>query len=63
MVGIAADLLYGLGTTMAAYGLLGKDAPAFVTVPTIKVTKENLIEGWNESLHRDPPVKIKNMYK
>jgi ribose transport system substrate-binding protein len=65
VVGIAADLPYRLGTTMAtmaAYGVIGKKAPAFVTVPAIKVTKDNLIEGWKESLHRDPPVEIKNMY-
>jgi ribose transport system substrate-binding protein len=66
MAGVAADLPYRLGTTMAtmaAYGLLGKEAPPFVIVPALKVTKGNLIEGWKESLHRDPPVEIMNIYK
>ncbi len=61
MVGIAADLAYMLGYTKAmlgAYGVLGKAAPAFVIVPAIKVTKKNVVEGWRESLHRDPPQEI-----
>jgi len=65
MVGIAADLAYMLGYTKAmlgAYGVLDKPAPAFVIVPAIKVTKENLIEGWRESLHQDPPPEIMEIY-
>lgn len=66
VVGAAADLAYKLGETMAkmgAYGLLEKQAPPFVIVPAIKVTKENLVEGWYESLHTEPPVEIKSLYK
>ncbi len=61
VVGIAADLAYMLGYTKAllgAYGVLGKQAPPFVIVPAIKVTKENIVKGWNESLHRNPPPEI-----
>jgi ribose transport system substrate-binding protein len=66
MVGIAADLAYMLGYTKAmlgAYGVLGKAAPAFVIVPAIKVTKKNVVDGWRESLHRDPPQEIMNALK
>ena len=61
MVGIVADLAYELGQTMAtegAYGLLGKEAPAFTVVPAIKVTADNVVEAWNESLAQDPPPQV-----
>jgi ribose transport system substrate-binding protein len=61
IVGIAADLAYELGRTMAvegAYGLLGKEAPAFTIVPAIKVTTDNLAEAWRESLAQDPPPEV-----
>jgi ribose transport system substrate-binding protein len=61
VVGIAADLAYMLGYSKAmlgAYGVLGKKAPAFVIVPAIKVTKDNVVQGWRESLHTDPPSEL-----
>jgi ribose transport system substrate-binding protein len=66
VVGIAADTAYQLGYTMAlegAYGLLGKEAPPFVIVPTIKVTADNLVEAWQASLHEDPPAEILDVYE
>jgi ribose transport system substrate-binding protein len=66
VIGIAADLAYQLGYTkavMGAYGVLGKPAPAFVIVPAIKVTKKNVVEGWRQSLHRDPPQAIMDALK
>ncbi|MBC7333089.1 MAG: substrate-binding domain-containing protein [Actinobacteria bacterium] len=66
VVGIAADLAYDLGYTkalMGVYGILEKDAPPFVIVPAIKVTKDNLIEGWRKSLHIDPPPEIMELYE
>jgi len=64
--GIAADLAYQLGYTkavMGAYGVLGKAAPAFVIVPAIKVTKKTVVDGWRQSLHRDPPQAIMDALK
>jgi ribose transport system substrate-binding protein len=61
VAGIAADKAYELGRGLAraaAYGVLGKKAPAFVAAPTLSVTKATVREGWNESLHRDPPKAI-----
>ena len=58
IVGIAADEAYDLGRTMAvegAYGLLGKPAPAFVVVPAIAVTADNIVEAYRQSLATDPP--------
>ena len=63
VVGITADLAYDLGRTMAvegAYGLLGKEAPAFTVVPAIKVTADNVVEAWNQSLAQDPPAEVLN---
>jgi len=61
MVGIAADEAYNLGRTMAlegAYGVLGKPAPAFVVVPAIGVTAENIVEGYRQSLNDEPPEEV-----
>jgi ribose transport system substrate-binding protein len=58
---LIADKAYDLGTAMAtsaAYGLLGKKAPAFVVVPALTVTKANLVQGYRESLHQDPPASV-----
>jgi ribose transport system substrate-binding protein len=55
---LVADAAYELGRSLAAsaaYGILGKEAPEFGVAPAVTVTKDNLVEGWNESLHRDPP--------
>lgn len=61
VVGIVADEAYNLGRTMAlegAYGLLGKAAPAFVVVPAIGVTADNIVEGYQQSLADDPPEEV-----
>jgi ribose transport system substrate-binding protein len=58
---LIADKAYELGRAMAtsaAYGLLGKKAPAFVVVPAMTITKSNLVQGYHESLHRNPPASV-----
>ena len=60
-VALIVDLPYDLGRAMAisaAYGLLGKRAPPFVTGPALTVTKANLLEAYRRSLHRPPPPSI-----
>ncbi len=42
----------------AAYGLLGKRAPPFVIVPALTITRSNLVEGYRESLNREPPESV-----
>ena len=58
---LVADQAYELGRALAAsagYGILGKDAPEFAVAPAVTVTKDNLQEGWQQSLHRDPPKSV-----
>jgi ribose transport system substrate-binding protein len=60
-VALIADRAYELGRAMgksAAYGLLGKHAPPFVVVPAMTITRSNLVQGYHESLHRDPPASV-----
>jgi ribose transport system substrate-binding protein len=66
VVALTADKAYELGRTMAtvaAYGLIGKPAPAFAVAPAITVTKQNVVDGWKESLNRDPPQSILDAMK
>ena len=66
MKGIVADLPYELGATLtqaAVLQVLGKTPPPFITVPAIKVTKDNLEAGWEESLRRDLPIEVQNALK
>lgn len=55
---LVVDEAYGLGKAMAeaaAYGLLEKEIAPFLVAPALTVTKENLNEGYEKSLHRAPP--------
>jgi ribose transport system substrate-binding protein len=66
VVAITADEAYELGRTMAtvgAYGLIGKEAPAFSVAPAITVTKDNVVAGWKQSLNREPPQTILDALK
>ena len=57
-----ADKPYEMGVTMAnlaAYAMLGKEAPPFSTVGFLKVTKANMVEAWKESLNKEVPEAIK----
>ncbi len=58
---LIADRAHELGRAMAksaAYGLLGKRAPPFVIVPALTITRSNLVEGYRESLNREPPASV-----
>jgi ribose transport system substrate-binding protein len=58
---IAADKPYEIGQTMArvaAYGLLGKEAPPYIVASALTITEENVVEGYRESLNREPPESI-----
>jgi ribose transport system substrate-binding protein len=55
---LVADRAYELGQSMAraaAYGILGKKAPDFLVAPVVTVTKDNLEDGYQESLNAGPP--------
>lgn len=66
MRGMVADLPYVLGETLAKMGALsalGKETPAFVTVPAIKVDKENIASNWQLSLNRPLPDDLRKAMK
>ena len=43
--------------------LIGKAAPAFAVAPAITVTKENVADGWQQSLNRAPPQSVLDALK
>jgi len=62
-------LVYGLGAQrpfdqgvneakLAAYGLLGKEAPAYVALNALPVTQENILEAWETVYHAPPPPEL-----
>ena len=61
VAGIVADKAYELGRAMAATGvkaLLGRRRRPFVVAPALTVTKENVAQGWQQSLHREAPQSV-----
>ena len=44
---------------LAGYGLLGKQAPAYVALNALPVTKENVLDAWKIVYHQDPPADLK----
>ncbi|MCK9906740.1 hypothetical protein MXD63_42960, partial [Frankia sp. Cpl3] len=61
--GLGAQLPYDQGVAeaiLAGYALLGKETPAYVAVPAMKVTKENVLDGWKLVYHQEAPDTIKN---
>ncbi len=58
---IVADEAYELGRAMAAVGeraVLGVENPPFVVAPVVTVSKDNVKEGYMQSLHRDVPASL-----
>ena len=59
--GVGAQRPYDQGVTealLAGYGLLGKPAPAYVALPALPVTRENLVDAWKSIYHTDAPASI-----
>lgn len=64
--GLGAQRPFDQGVTeamLAGYGLLGKTAPAYVALPALKVTRENVLEAWTTVYHQDPPSALKDAAK
>jgi ribose transport system substrate-binding protein len=56
--GIAAQRVFNMGVAearAAAYGLLGKPAPAYVTIPNMAVTRDNVLESWTKVYNEPAP--------
>jgi ribose transport system substrate-binding protein len=64
--GVGAQRPYDQGVTealLAGYGLLGKPAPAYVALPALPVTRENLLDAWKTIYHTEAPLSIKDRIK
>ena len=58
VIGLGAQLPYDQGVaeaTLAAYALLGKEAPAYVAVPAMRVDQNNILEAYKKVYYVDPP--------
>lgn len=64
--GLGAQRPYHQGVTealLAGYGLLDKDAPAFVALPALPVQQSNLLEAWMTVYSAEATDNIKNSIK
>ncbi|WP_342042065.1 substrate-binding domain-containing protein [Bacillus sp. OTU2372] len=64
--GLGAQLPYDQGVAqaiLAGYALIGKEAPAYVASPSIKVTKENVLDEWKLIYGTEAPDTVKNAMK
>ncbi|MGH6805936.1 MAG: substrate-binding domain-containing protein [Ensifer adhaerens] len=64
--GLGAQRPFDQGVTeaiLAGYGLIGKQAPEFVALPALPVTKENLLEAWKTVYRAEASDKIKGSMK
>ena len=48
---------------LAGYGLLGKQAPAFVALPALPVTADNIEQSWHDVYYQDPPEELAKAIK
>jgi ribose transport system substrate-binding protein len=48
---------------LAGYGLIGKPAPAYVALPALPVTRENLLDAWKAVYHTEAPLSLKDRIK
>lgn len=58
ILGLGAQLPYDQGVaeaTLGAYALLGKEAPAYVAVPALRVDKMNILDAYKQVYHVDAP--------
>ncbi len=62
--GLGAQLPYDQGVAeakLAAYALLGKEAPDYVAVPALKVTRDNILEAYEQVYHKEPPKILRDL--
>lgn len=65
VAGVGAQRPYDQGVaeaTLAAYGLLEKEAPPYVALGALPVTHENVLESWEAIYHQDVPEPIRESY-
>jgi ribose transport system substrate-binding protein len=63
------EFIYGLGAQrpydqgvneamLAAYALIGKQAPPYVALNALPVTQENILQAWEDVYHQPPPAEL-----
>lgn len=63
-IAVVADKAWNLGKGMAdaaAYALIGKTAPPFAVAGVLTITKGNIAQGYQESLHQELPADLKKI--
>ncbi|MED1441384.1 substrate-binding domain-containing protein [Aeribacillus composti] len=64
--GLGAQLPYDQGVAqaiLAGYAVLGKEAPAYVVSPAIKVTKDNVLDAWKLIYGVEAPSSVQDAIK
>jgi ribose transport system substrate-binding protein len=64
--GLGAQRPFDQGETealLAAYGLLGKQAPPYVAWPALGVTRANLLDAWQQVYHAQAPKDVRDSMK
>jgi len=64
--GLGAQLPFDQGVSeaiLAGYGLLDKEAPAYVAVPALSVTQDNVLDSWKLVYSTDAPETIQKAAK
>jgi ribose transport system substrate-binding protein len=64
--GLGAQFPYDQGVAeaiLAGYSLLGKETPAYVAVPSLKVTNDNILDSWKTVYQTDAPQIIQDSAK
>jgi ribose transport system substrate-binding protein len=59
--GVAAQRPFDQGVyeaELAAYGLLGKEAPPYVALPALPVSRASVLEAWESVYHKPPPATL-----
>jgi ribose transport system substrate-binding protein len=65
VVGLGAQRPYEQGVTearLAALSLLGEETPAYVALPSLGVTHENVLEAWETVYAEEPPADLADSY-
>ncbi len=63
--GLGAQRPFDQGVTeakLAAYGLLGKTAPAYVALPALAVSHDNVLQAWQQVYHVPAPAEVQSSY-
>lgn len=61
--GLGAQRPFEQGVTeakLAGYGLLGKEAPAYVALPALPVTRDNLLDAWQAVYSTEAPQTVRD---